>query len=66
MAWSYYAISQKQFINKKAIASQLKVNPHPLDKYRTNIPLSRLEVFRSLYNIQKGDKMWWHSTSTIW
>ena len=64
--YTYYAISQKQFINKKAIASQLKVNPHPLDKYRTNIPLSRLEVFRSLYNIQKGDKMWWHSTSTIW
>jgi putative endopeptidase len=64
--YTYYAISQKQFINKKAIASQLKVNPHPLDKYRTNIPLSRLEVFRSIYNVKKGDDMWWHSTSTIW
>jgi len=64
--YTYYAISQQQFINKKAIASQLKVNPHPLDKYRTNIPLSRLEVFRSIYNVQKGDDMWWHSTSTIW
>jgi len=62
----YYAISQQQFIYKKALSAQLKTNPHPLDKYRTNIPLSRLEIFRSLYNVQKGDNMWWHSTNTIW
>ena len=64
--YTYYAVSQQQFIYKKALSAQLKTNPHPLDKYRTNIPLSRLELFRSLYNVQKGDNMWWHSTNTIW
>jgi len=28
--------------------------------------LARLELFRSLYNIKKKDKMYWHSTDTIW
>jgi putative endopeptidase len=62
----YFAVQQRQHVFKKAVEAQLKTNPHPMDKYRTNIPLSRLELFRSLYNIQKGDKMWWHSASTIW
>jgi predicted metalloendopeptidase len=62
----FYAVQNRQHIYKQAFDAQLKTNPHPMDKYRTNVPLSRLELFRSLYNIKKGDKMWWHSTSTIW
>jgi predicted metalloendopeptidase len=62
----YFAVVQRQHIYKKAIKAQLKTNPHPMDKYRTNAPLSRLELFRSLYNVKKGDKMCWHSTNTIW
>jgi predicted metalloendopeptidase len=62
----YFAFQQRQHVYKKAFEAQLKTNPHPMDKYRTNVPLSRLELFRSLYNVKKGDKMWWHSTSTIW
>ena len=62
----YFAVQARQKIFDAAIKAQLKVNPHPLEKYRTNCPLSRLELFRSLYNIKKGDKMWWHSTDTIW
>jgi putative endopeptidase len=62
----YIAIQARQKIVDKAIKAQLKVNPHPMDKYRVNCPLSRLELFRSIYNIQKGDKMYWHSTDTIW
>ena len=62
----YFAMNQRQHIYKAAIKSQLKVNPHPLDKYRTNIPLSRLQLFRNIYNIKKGDLMYWPSTSTIW
>jgi len=62
----YYAFQLRQKINKKAIAAQIKNNPHPLDKYRTNIPLSRLELFRAFYNIKKGDKMYWPSTDKIW
>ena len=62
----YFAEQQRQQISKKAINAQLKTNPHPLDKYRTNVPLSRLPIFRTIYNIKKGDKMWWHSTNRVW
>jgi putative endopeptidase len=62
----YYAFQMRQKINKKAILAQLHTNPHPLDKYRTNVPLSRLELFRALYDIKKGDKMYWPSTDKIW
>jgi len=66
MFFVYFAFQQRQHVYKKAFDAQLKTNPHPMDKYRTNVPLSRLKLFRSLYNVKKGDKMWWHSTSTIW
>jgi len=62
----YYAFQMKQKVSKKALAAQLKTNPHPLDKYRTNVPLSRSEIFRSLYDVKKGDDMWWHNANTIW
>jgi predicted metalloendopeptidase len=62
----YFAFQQRQKLNKKAIQSQLLTNPHPLDKYRTNVPLSRLEIFREIYNVKKDDKMWWHSTNKVW
>jgi len=62
----YFAYQQRQQISKKAIEAQLKTNPHPLDKYRTNVPLSRLPIFRAMYDVEKGDKMWWHSTNRVW
>jgi putative endopeptidase len=62
----YFAYQQRQKISKKAIEAQLKTNPHPLDKYRTNVPLSRMPIFREMYKIKKGDKMWWHSTNKVW
>ena len=62
----YFAMQQRQKVSQKALQAQLKTNPHPLDKYRTNVPLSRLLVFRVLFNIKKGDKMWWHSTNRVW
>ena len=62
----YFAFQQRQKVNGKAEKIQLITNPHPLDKYRCNVPLSRLELFRTMYNVKKGDKMWWHSTNKIW
>jgi predicted metalloendopeptidase len=62
----YFAIQQKQKIAKKALFAQLKTNPHPLDKYRTNIPLSRAITFRTIYDIKKGDKMWWNNMNKVW
>jgi len=62
----YFALQSRQKISKRAILAQLKTNPHPLDKYRCNVPLSRTNVFRAIYNVKKGDKMWWHSTNSVW
>jgi putative endopeptidase len=62
----YFASHQRQKISKYALNSQLKTNPHPLDKYRTNVPLSRMKIFRTIYNIRKKDKMYWNSTNTVW
>jgi putative endopeptidase len=62
----YYAIQERQKVSKKSLGAQLKTNPHPLDKYRCNVPLSRSRIFRALYNVKKGDGMWWHNAGTIW
>jgi putative endopeptidase len=62
----YFALQSRQKISKKAILAQLKTNPHPLDKYRCNVPLSRSRIFRAIYHIEKGDKMWWNSTNNVW
>ena len=62
----YCAIQSRQKVYSKAVNAQLKTNPHPLEKYRCNCPLSRLELFREIHNIKKGDGMWWHNTDTIW
>ena len=64
--YTYFAFQQRQVVTKKALSAQLKTNPHPLDKYRCNVPLSRSEIFKSLYNVKKGDGMWWHNANTIW
>ena len=66
MFYTYIAIQGKQKIYKNALKAQLKVNPHPLEKYRVNCPLSRLNLFRQIFDIKKGDGMWWSNTDTIW
>ena len=60
------AMQGRQKIYKSAIKAQLKMNPHPLEKYRCNCPLARLELFKTIFNIKKGDGMWWHNNDTIW
>ena len=60
------ALQGRQKIYKSAVKAQLKMNPHPLEKYRCNCPLARLELFKTIFNIKKGDGMWWHNNDTIW
>jgi len=60
-----FAYQARQKIYKKAIKAQLKMNPHPLEKYRTNCVLARSELFKTIYGIKKGDGMYWNS-DTIW
>jgi predicted metalloendopeptidase len=62
----YFAVQSRQKILKKSILAQLKSNPHPLDKYRCNIPLSRSRIFRTIYNVKKNDKMWWSNFNNVW
>ena len=64
----YFAFQMRQKISEGAMVAQLKTNPHPLDKYRTNVPLSRMPLYTSMYNIQKKDKMYWKKSniSRIW
>jgi len=64
--YTYSAIQSRQKIFDEAVPAQLKQNPHPLEKYRCNCPLARLPIFREIYNVKKGDGMWWHNTDTIW
>jgi len=65
MFYVYFAVNQRQHIYKSALRAQLLTNPHPLDKYRTNVPLSRLEIFRNIYNVKKGDGMYWPDMRTV-
>ena len=60
-----FALQGHQKIYKQAVKAQLKMNPHPLEKYRCNCPLARSELFKSIYGIKKGDGMYWTS-DTIW
>lgn len=64
--FTYFAYQQRQIVKKRALSAQLKTNPHPLNKYRTNVPLSRSEAFRAVYNVKRGDGMWWSTTNQIW
>jgi len=60
----HFAVNLRQkLLNEE---SQLLTNPHPPDKYRCNVPLSRSLLFRAIYNVKKGDKMWWPSTNQVW
>ena len=60
------AVQGRQLVYKNAVKAQLKINPHPLEKYRLNCPLSRLALFRTIFGVKKGDGMWWKNMDTIW
>ena len=64
--YTEFANQNRQKIYRRSIFAQLKSNPHPLDKYRTNVPLSRMPLFNKIYNIKPGDKMHWHSDDAVW
>ena len=59
-------MTKKQKISKMAQKSQLITNPHPPNKYRCNIPMSRSKPFIANYEIKRGDGMYWHDIKEIW
>jgi putative endopeptidase len=64
--FAYIAIQAQQKMSKDALTAQLATNPHPPSQLRANVPLSRIQLFKEIYNIKAGDKMWWHNNDTIW
>ena len=61
----YIAYQWREAIYKQAVRFNVKTNPHPLVKYRTNCPLARLKIYKKLYDVKKGDRMYWNN-DTIW
>jgi putative endopeptidase len=66
LLFSLVASTYRQKIDKKAIQVETKTNTHPLSKYRCNVVFSRSRIFREIYNVKKGDGMWWPETNRIW
>lgn len=64
--FAYFAQQNRQNVYKKAIPLLLITNPHPLNKYRANCPLSRVGLFKYIFDIKKGDKMFWPDTNKLW
>jgi putative endopeptidase len=60
------ALQFRQKINKVSVSNEVKTNPHPLGKYRCNVIFSRSKIFREIYNVKKGDGMWWPITNRVW
>lgn len=63
--FTYLAYQWREAIYKQAIRFNIKTNPHPLVKYRTNCPMARSMIFKNIYNVKKGDHMYWKN-DTIW
>jgi predicted metalloendopeptidase len=56
--YTYYAIQNRQYANRREILVQVLTNPHLDLKIRTNVPLMRSKTFRDVFGIHKGDKMY--------
>ena len=56
--YTYYAIQNRQYANRREILVQVLTNPHLNLKIRTNVPLMRSKTFRDVIEIKKHDKMY--------
>lgn len=61
----YFASYLKEKTKKKFVNYRIFRNPHALDEYRVNIPLSRIDIFKALYNVKKGDGMYWNNELSL-
>jgi len=67
MFYVYFTYEMRQKIRPQSIRYELITNVHPIDKYRANVTLSRSALFKSMFNIKKGDKMFWNDKyNNIW
>jgi len=61
----FYAYQMKSIMSKYTLKIMTKYNAHSLNEHRVNIPLSRSVYFKAIYNIKKGDKMYYPSSEPI-
>jgi len=62
----YYTHRYKTVLKKKLFHKLIKYDTHSLFKYRINCVLSRSKRFQSVYQIKKGDGMYYENTDQIW
>ena len=62
----YYTHRYKTVLKKKLFHKLIKYDSHSLFKYRINCVLSRSKTFQSVYQIKKGDGMYYENTDQIW
>ena len=61
----YYTHRYKTVLKKKMLHKLIKYDSHSLFKYRINCVLSRSKIFQSMYNIKKGDGMYYENTDQL-
>jgi predicted metalloendopeptidase len=61
----FYAYQMKSIMSKYTMKLMSKYNTHSLNEHRVNIPLSRSPYFKAIYNIKKGDKMYYPDIEPI-
>ena len=61
----FYAYQMKSIMSKYTMRLLAKTNVHSLNEHRVNVPLSRSPYFKAIFNIKKGDKMYYHDSEYI-
>ena len=61
----FYAYQMKSIMSKYTIKIMEKNNVHALNEHRVNVPLSRSHYFKAVFNIKKGDKMYYPDSEPI-
>ena len=61
----FYAYQMKSIMSTYTIKIMEKYNVHALNEHRVNVPLSRSPYFKAIFNIKKGDKMYYSDSEPI-
>jgi putative endopeptidase len=64
--YGYYCQQWRTKIKKQAKHELSATDEHVNPKYRANMSLARCNNFIRLFNIKKGDLMYWYDTDQIW
>jgi putative endopeptidase len=63
--YAHYAKQWRSTQNINSLNQYVNLDVHSFNKYRVNCVLAQSTIFRSIYNIQKGDKMY-YDANPMW